>query len=134
MRYFVFAAAAAAMFAQEQRINTHVFAGEAQPMMVEFMRTEGPGGPTVKGKPYSAEGVNETVQVLQDGNRISRKSTSAVYRDTEGRTRTEQSFDAVGPWAGKARKITNINDPVAGTMVTLEPNMVARKRPAGRVM
>ena len=42
------------------------------------------------GAPYSAEAVNESLQVLSDGNRIARKTTTRVYRDSEGRTRREQ--------------------------------------------
>src|SRR5688572_956566 len=47
----------------------------------------------VKGAPYSAELVTETVQSLADGNTISRKKTGAVYRDGEGRTRQETAGD-----------------------------------------
>jgi hypothetical protein len=53
----------------------------------------------VKGAPYSAEAVTETTQMLVDGNRIARKNVAQVYRDSEGRTRREQSLDSVGPWA-----------------------------------
>src|SRR5512140_2848590 len=47
----------------------------------------------VKGAPYSAEVVTETKQTLADGNVIARKSTGAVYRDGEGRTRQESGGD-----------------------------------------
>ncbi len=43
----------------------------------------------VKGAPYSAEAVSESVQVLADGNKITRSSTTKMYRDGEGRTRRE---------------------------------------------
>ncbi len=57
-------------------------------------------GKPVKGAPYSAESVNETVQTLADGNRIIQSSTSKVYRDREGRTRREsdQSSSSPGPF------------------------------------
>ena len=42
------------------------------------------------GAPYSADSVTESVQVLSDGNRIARKTTTRIYRDSEGRTRREQ--------------------------------------------
>src|SRR5438552_1575963 len=42
-------------------------------------------GPPVKGAPYSAEAVNETIQVLADGNRIVQRSSAMQYRDSEGR-------------------------------------------------
>lgn len=44
----------------------------------------------VKGAPYSATAVNENRQVLNDGNRIERTSTTKLYRDGQGRTRQEQ--------------------------------------------
>jgi len=73
------------------------------------------GGKTVKGAPYSATATTESVQTLKDDNRITRTTTALVYRDSEGRTRTEQTFGAVGPFAGKEpRQVTFIQDPVAG--------------------
>lgn len=76
-------------------------------------------GKVVKGAPYSAQAVSETNRTLADGNVISKKSTSRVYRDAEGRTRQETlSAD------GKARSVY-IHDPVAGESYTLMPE---RKR------
>ena len=46
------------------------------------------------GKPYAAEAITESTQVLADGNRIVQKSTTRVYRDSEGRTRREQISDS----------------------------------------
>jgi hypothetical protein len=43
----------------------------------------------VKGAPFSAEGVSESVQTLSDGNRITRSSTTKMFRDGEGRFRRE---------------------------------------------
>lgn len=81
-------------------------------------------GETVKGAPYSAESVNETVQTLADGNHIRRSNTAATYRDSQGRTRYEQKFDAIGPWAtsGDAPQVVFINDPVANVHYVLHPN------------
>lgn len=42
-----------------------------------------------KNKPYSAETVSESIQVLVDGNRITRSTTVKMFRDSEGRTRRE---------------------------------------------
>ena len=67
------------------------------------------------GRPYSADAVTESLQVLGDGNRISTKRVTRVFRDNEGRTRREQ----LGP-DGNAQTIT-INDPVGGTSYTLNP-------------
>src|SRR5262249_23148104 len=56
-------------------------------------------GKLVKGAPYSAQVLTESVQTLADGNRIVRRSNAAVYRDSEGRTRREQTINAVGAFA-----------------------------------
>ena len=45
----------------------------------------------VKGAPFSAEAVSESVQTLADGNRIVRKWTNKLYRNNEGRFRREGS-------------------------------------------
>src|SRR5438876_3195986 len=88
----------------------------------EYVGTEmGFGGKPVKGAPYSAEGITETTQTLPDGNRIVHKSSALFYRDTEGRTRTEQTLGSIGPWASTANppKTIFINDPVAGVNYVL---------------
>jgi len=79
-------------------------------------------GKLVKGAPYSAQGVTETVQTLGDGNRIINKSTSAIYRDSEGRTRREHTLQAIGPFAtaGEPLQTISINDPVAGVNYALD--------------
>lgn len=87
-------------------------------------------GKLVKGAPYSAQAVTETTQTLPDGNRIINKSESALYRDSEGRTRREQSLRAIGPFAtsGDTPQAIFINDPVAGVNYSLDSRtMVARK-------
>ena len=87
-------------------------------------------GKLVKGAPYSAQAVTETTQTLGDGNRIVNKSAAAVYRDSEGRTRREQTLRAIGPFAtaGEPAQTIFINDPVAGVNYALDSrSMVARK-------
>jgi hypothetical protein len=70
-----------------------------------------------RGKPYSAEAVNEFVQTLADGNRIVRKTSARVFRDSEGRTRREELGDSnAAPKAG-----VTISDPVAGSSFILDP-------------
>jgi TonB family protein len=88
------------------------------------------GGKVVRGAPYSAQAVTESVQTLADGNRITHKSTAQVYRDSEGRTRREQSIAAIGPYsvAGDPPQTYFINDPVAGVSYILDPrSKTARK-------
>lgn len=88
------------------------------------------GGKAVKGAPYAAEAVTESTQTLGDGNRIQRKSSASVYRDSEGRTRREQTLSAIGPWAvpGDAPQTIFIDDAVAGVHYILNPKeRTARK-------
>src|SRR4051794_13784022 len=95
-----------------------------------FDAGQGPGGPpprflgaeagrsgrTVKGAPYSADVVTESTHTLADGNHIRQSVTSKVYRDSEGRTRREQSVN-LSPLAENAnvRQLVFIHDPVAGS-------------------
>lgn len=86
----------------------------------------------VRGAPYSAESVSETVQVLSDGNRITRKTTAQLYRDSEGRTRRDQTASPHGPFAGTddAPQTIFINDPVSGVNYVLN----SRTRTAHKAM
>jgi hypothetical protein len=85
----------------------------------------------VKGAPYQAEAVTEVVQTLADGNRIVRKTTAAVYRDGEGRTRREGHLAAIGPLLGDDEpRSVFLSDPVAGTRYHLDlEERVAYKLP-----
>ncbi|HEY6361927.1 MAG TPA: hypothetical protein VIX63_12520, partial [Vicinamibacterales bacterium] len=57
----------------------------------------------------------ETIQTLADGNRIERRSTSQVARDSHGRVRREQQLAAIGPILPQGDvRIVTISDPVAG--------------------
>lgn len=83
----------------------------------------------VKGAPYSATAEAETIQMLTDGNRIRNKTTTTVYRDSEGRTRKEMA----GKMPGAPAQIF-INDPVSGTNYSLNPQQrVATKQPGGQI-
>ncbi len=73
----------------------------------------------IKGAPYGAETRSETIQTLADGNRIIRRNTARIYRDSEGRTRQEYSFRPDGTSA--TADLISINDPVAGVAYTLHP-------------
>ena len=99
-----------------------------------FVKMEfGMEGRLVKGSPYSAQVVTEFTQTLADGNRIHRTTSGSFARDSEGRTRREQSIGAIGALATseKAAKSVFIQDPVSGTDYILEPNSrVARAMPA----
>lgn len=85
---------------------------------------------TVKGAPYAAEAVTEVTQTLSDGNRIVRKSSASIFRDSAGRTRREQGITAIGPLVNSpddARQVS-LNDPQQGASYILDPGTrVARK-------
>jgi len=86
------------------------------------------GTKPIKGAPYSAQAVKEIEQVLIDGNRIYRRTASSIYRDSEGRTRHEQSPIGIGPFAAGDETLVFINDPVASATFVLEPrSRTARK-------
>ena len=93
-------------------------------------------GKVVKGAPYSAQAVTESIRTLSDGNRIKSKTTASIYRDSEGRTRRDQEFGAVGPWAmsGEPQQTVFINDPVSGVNYILDPRTrTARKMAPVRI-
>ena len=87
-----------------------------------FIASESFGGKVVKGAPYSAESVTESIQTLGDGNRIVNKMTSTVYRDSEGRTRREQTLKGLGVLGTgeEPLQMVFINDPVAGVTYSLD--------------
>lgn len=79
----------------------------------------------MKGAPYSAETVVEGSQTLADGNRINKKTTGRVYRDSEGRTRREEevTLSARSPNGPMTALKTTISivDPVSGFSYSLDP-------------
>jgi hypothetical protein len=86
---------------------------------VAALGQEGFRGPAVTGAPYSAEQVSENVQTLADGTHITHKSTVKMYRDSEGRTRTERFTAALGANTADGPEIIEISDPVAHLHYTL---------------
>ena len=132
IRNILFAALAvsAVAFAQDPgpgRGRMGRFGGEAgaPPMGGRLVgAVAGTPGRVVKGAPYSADVVTETSQTLADGNRVHQTSASKVYRDSEGRVRTEQSLGGLGMLGVNAgqREVVFINDPVAGVNYALNVN------------
>jgi len=90
------------------------FAAEMQSSMAMVFSDRVGRSKVVKGAPYSAEAVSETNQTLGDGNVITHKRTSRVYRDGDGRTRQETL-------RGDAVRSVYIYDPVEGMSYTLLP-------------
>jgi hypothetical protein len=62
----------------------------------------------VKNAPYSAKQIHERTQTLSDGTHISTTTTTTIYRDSSGRTRTEVNDE-----------IVTIVDPIAGATYRL---------------
>src|SRR5438093_4728011 len=95
----------------------HPEGGPPPGAMFDFLGVrEAHEGKVVKGMPYKADAVTEIAQSLADGNRIVRKTTSSVSRDSEGRTRREANLAALGPLAPHdAPRLVLIQAPVTGT-------------------
>lgn len=78
----------------------------------------------VTGAPYSAEQITERVQTLADGTHITHPSEKTMlYRDSQGRTRIEQTFPRPpGTPEGAAARPSHIevNDPLSGVHYTLD--------------
>src|SRR5262245_11593731 len=99
------------------------------PQTLDTMRIEAAFGPIVRGAPYSGEGVTTTTQTLADGTRIERTVRARFYRDSEGRTRREQTILGLGDLGGDSQVIT-ISDPVARVSYVLDPaRREARRNP-----
>src|SRR5262245_35464454 len=99
-----------------------VYAPEGRRGAAPFVRV-GAESETVKGAPYSADVINQSIQTLSDGNRIVRTTTSRVYRDSEGRVRREEDRPSGSPGI-------TITDPVAGNSWMLDvDNRTARQSP-----
>jgi hypothetical protein len=90
---------------------------------VELMGFEGlHGNKVVKNAPFSATASTETLQTLPDGTTIHRTSSSNLYRDSQGRSRSEVTLSGFGPLqaSGKTHTMVSIADPVAGSRFTLD--------------
>ena len=101
--------------------------GGCGPGVAHFQTRGAPIDPqvdAVKNAPYSGVGNTEVVNTLADGNRIVRNNTMKYYRDGSGRTRTEYSLAAIGPFTpDRTETIVMVNDPVAGERYVLHSGM-----------
>lgn len=96
----------------------------APPMgeQIELLGFEGMhGGKIVTGAPFSAVAVSESTQTLADGNHITRKTQTNLFRDGQGRFRKEVTMSGFGPLAasGGPKSFVVINDPVANANFVL---------------
>ena len=144
------------MIEREQSLSARggaLIAAQDRAMVEGHMRIQGPalpgdfiffgtemslGGKVVKGAPYSAQAVTESIQVLADGKRIVNRSVAKVFRDSEGRTRREQTIKAIGTMAPGSDLLgavlaVFISNVVEGTSYSLDPKtQIARKLPPMR--
>jgi hypothetical protein len=97
------------------------------------IRTGGPLGDelfddnVVTGRPFTAEVAVQTTQTLAEGNRVIDRRVLVLARDSEGRTRREESVDSSQD--PQRTRFVFISDPVAGRSYVLGPDHVARKLP-----
>jgi len=92
---------------------------------VELLGFEGMrGGKVVTGAPFSGVAVTESTQTLGDGNHITRKTQSNIFRDSQGRVRKEVTLSGFGALAASSepKSFVVISDPVAKTNFVLHPD------------
>jgi hypothetical protein len=101
-----------------QAPGPHMGRGDFSLVRAEF----GGSNKVVSGAPYSAQAVTQFTQALANGDHIQRTTTASMARDSQGRTRTERSFGAIGALTaerGGARTVM-IFDPVASKSFVLD--------------
>ena len=89
-------------------------------------------GPVVTGAPFSLTAVSESTQSLSDGNTINRTVRINAARDSQGRSRHEFVFPAVGPLesSNQPKSFVKIFDPVSSTAYALHADTkIAEKLP-----
>ncbi len=77
---------------------------------------------TVKNSPFSAEMVTQYDRTLDNGGHIHRETLGKIYRDSQGRTRTDSETSSNQLGADKFDHVT-INDPVLREIINLNPKM-----------
>ncbi len=78
----------------------------------------------ITGAPYSALGTSETVTTSADGSKVVHQNTVRMWRDSDGRTRSEYSLSSIGgptPMELNTR-LTVIDDPAAGARYLMRPD------------
>src|ERR1035441_1676926 len=78
-----------------------------------FVGGGGRGGQGVTGSPLSAREETRTVQTLGDGTQLETSEVTQFYRDSQGRTRTEQTL--------QGRTSIIVLDPVASVRLLMDP-------------
>jgi hypothetical protein len=127
---FVLMACAVSVMVSAQGTMTYTFENKVSADQAPQVKVL--GGPmtialemkSVQNAPYQGEAVTESVMTLADGNRIVKKTTTRVYRDSAGRTRKET--------VGADGQVTSvfITDPVGKTNYSLDPTSQTASRTA----
>jgi hypothetical protein len=76
---------------------------------------------SLKNAPYTATAVTESTQTLTDGSHITNKSSAFLARDSQGRTRREETMQKMGVLNVDSPKVVLINDPVSHTNYVVFP-------------
>jgi hypothetical protein len=126
------AAPSAAAVAQDDTVPPITVQIEPPPISISssMVGVAGPlGAQAVEGKPVFARFVTEHQQVFTDGNRITRSTTSAIYRDSQGRVRRESQLSMPGLPAGlsSATYITIVDRKLGCGWVLNPQEMVAHR-------
>jgi hypothetical protein len=113
---------------QPRRAMAFEVAPDGQPQAMTFRASTAVEARITTGRPYSAEATTEFTQVLGDGNRIARKVTVRIYRDSDGRTRREELA------ADGSVKSISIYDTVGHVTYVLDPTTRTARKSAVRVV
>jgi hypothetical protein len=111
--------------------------GEPFGQRVELLGFEGMhGGKVVTGAPFTAVAISESTQTLADGNHITRKTQTNLFRDSQGRFRKEVNFPAsaaIGPLAvsGTSKSFVLISDPVTSANFILHSDTKTAEKIGG---
>jgi hypothetical protein len=106
-------------------------AGAVQLTVDPFALAPAEAGPPIRNAPYSAEATTEIVQTLADGNRIVRRTSARLYRDSRGRTRREVALDGIAGImvAGAPLRMITISDPESGMTYFVDSGKVVALPP-----
>jgi hypothetical protein len=81
----------------------------------------------VTGAPFSAVEVNTFDEQLANGNAISKTSQTVLYRDSQGRTRTEVTITPAASTGKQPFTLITISDPVAGLRYLLDSSTMTSR-------
>lgn len=82
------------------------------------------------GEPYSATETLQSQQALANGNQISHSSQSTVYRDSQGRMRTEETITPAAASGKAPYTLVTIFDPVGGYSYVLNSSTMTARQTA----